>query len=221
MMDTSRLTERDKRVWEYITKTRYVTTSQLAKLFFWYDEKGNRNKYAADICRRRLKYMEENLPITSFYRGARDEKIYCIQKPAKEIMLTPGALDHSITLNDVMIKIKQHADRHKHTIFDFRIEPVLLNKLIPDILLIYVIHNKAKIFFIEYDRGTMTLNRIRKKLLQYKEYFDKKLYLDEDWQPDRIRPSIVYLCESENRARHIKELGNIEVVTDITKILFW
>lgn len=220
-MDTSRLTNRDRQVWEYIGKTRYVTTSQLAKLFFWYDEQGNRNKYAEDICRRRMKYMEENLPITSFYRGARDEKVFCVQKPGKEIMLTPSAMDHSIELNDIFLKIKRHAERHKHTIFDVRIEPALLNRLMPDILLIYVIREKARIFFIEYDKGTMTLNRLKKKLIQYKEYFEKQLYLDEEWQPDRIRPNIVYLCESEARARHIKELGNVDVVTDITKVLFW
>ncbi|MCM8900636.1 replication-relaxation family protein [Caldicoprobacter algeriensis] len=219
-MDTSRLTERDKKVWEYIAKTRYVTTSQLAQLFFWYDENGKRNKYALDICRRRLKYMEENLPITSFYRGARSEKVYCLKKPGKEVMLTPGALDHSIELNDIMIKIKHHADRNKHNIVDFRIEPVLLNKVMPDILLIYEINKRIKIFFIEYDKGTMTLNRIRKKLLQYKEYFAKKLYLEEDWQPGDIKPSIVYLCESEARAQNIRQLGSVDVVTDITKILW-
>jgi len=214
------LTERDKRVLEFLNHAKYVSTSQISELFFKYRDDGTENKNPEVICRRRMKTLEDNSMVKSFYRQAGSDKIYTVQDVKVERIVTINQIKHSLELNDLYIKIKRYAGMTGHTIHDFYIERTLENGLIPDIILIYVIKGKAKILFLEYDRGTETLTRIKKKLENYKTYLDKQLYLDEDFQVSNIRPEIWFICESERRSKNIGNLG-ARCTTKIESMLDW
>lgn len=214
------LTERDKRVLDFLCRARYVSTSQLTELFFRYRDDGTENKNPDVVCRRRMKVLEDNNMVKSFYRQAGSDKIYTVHDVKVERIVTLNQIKHSLEINDLFIQIKRYAGYKGHTIHDFYIERPLLNGIIPDIILVYVIKGRAKILFIEYDRGTETLTRIRKKVENYKAYLDKQLYLDEDFQVSKIRPEIWFVCESERRAKNIELLG-VKCTTCIEKMLDW
>lgn len=216
------LTERDKEVYEYLcNNTRYVSTSQLAELFF--RERMKDKKPISDpkkICRRRMSEIEKNLPgVQSFFRQANTDKIYTILPP-KENIAAISRIEHSLRLNDLYIQIRKYAKEHGDKIYDFKIEPQIKGDIIPDILLIYQKGNKGRIFFIEYDRNTEAINKIKKKLERYDAYMMKQLYLSEDWQPSEngIKPSVVFICDNTARAERIRKLG-ATAYNDVTEIL--
>jgi len=219
MIDFNWLTERDKKVLEFLSHAKYVSTSQITQLFFeenYHD--GSKNKYADIICRRRMKVIADNGLVKSFYRQANKDKIYTMQDVKLERIVTINQIQHSLELNDLFIEIHRHAKKNNHTIYDFYIEKPIQNKIIPDMILVYEIRHKAKIFFIEYDRGTETITRIRKKRKDYKTYFDKQYYLNEDWQVSNIKPDLWYITKSEKRAKNIERLG-INATTNIKNVL--
>jgi hypothetical protein len=212
------LTERDHAVYEYLqNNAKYVTTSQLTELFFRKNEKGE-IKQAKLICRRRMKILEQNIPgVVSLFRQASSDKIYTISN-GKEHISDLARIEHSIRLNDFFIELKRHSEEKNHQIYAFKVECKLKENIIPDILLIYIKNKMARIFFIEYDRGTEPLTRIKRKIDKYEVYFMKRLFLSEDWQPAAIKPDLYFLCDKQSRADNIKALG-VPAETSILNIV--
>jgi hypothetical protein len=220
-MNYNWLTARDREVYEYLlTKTKYATTSQLTELFFKTNNKGKSIKNSKQICRRRMATLEKNITeIQSFYRQANTDKVYTILPP-KEHIAPLSKIEHSLSLNDLYITIRKHAVKHGHTIHDFRVETPIKDGIVPDIILIYIINKRARIFFVEYDRNTEPLTRIRKKIDKYESYMGRQLYAGEDWQFTEtiIKPQVVFITGSQARANKIQKLG-VAAYTDITQIL--
>jgi hypothetical protein len=214
------MTERDRRVYEYLkNNAKYVTTSQIAELFFTRNSNGKAIKSSKLICRRRMATMERYLPdVQSFYRQANTDKIYTTTALKVENIVALSQIEHSLKLNDLYIQIREYADKNNHKIHTFRVEPTLKDGLIPDILLIYVKDKKARIFFIEYDRSTETLTRIKKKIERYELYMSKQLYLQEDWQPGTIKPEVVFICEDQHRTTALQKRG-IKACANIQSLL--
>jgi hypothetical protein len=200
------LTPRDKAVYDYLrNNTKYASTSQLTELFFKQNTHGD-IKNAKLICRRRLAALERNIPeIQSFFMQSNADKIYTIIPP-KEYISALSKIEHSLKLNEIYIQVRDYAQQHGHTIYGFKIEPQLKDGIIPDVLLIYVINNRAKIYLIEYDTGSESLNKVRKKIDNYSTYFSRQHYLYEDWQPGQIKPEFVFVT-TQARAAKIQKMG--------------
>lgn len=215
------LTARDKDIYSYLlNNAKYASTSQLTELFFKTNDKGKNIKNCKQICRRRLNALEENITeITSFYRQANSDKIYTVLPP-KEHAAPLSRIEHSLSLNDLYIQIRAYAKRHGHTIHTFMIEPQIKDNIIPDILMIYVINKKARIFFIEYDTGSENMNRIKKKLDRYATYMMRQHYLSEDWQPASIKPEVAFITSNPKRMQSIQKLGTA-AHTDVLQLLSW
>lgn len=218
MKSYSWLTPRDEKVYDYLKNhAKFVSTSQLTELFFKENENGI-IKNSKIICRRRLAAIEKNIEeVKSFYRQRNTDKIYTITAKSDNIIPT-SQIEHSLKLNDLYIQIKKYAKQNSHTIHNFIIEQSLSDKTIPDIILIYSINKRARIFLIEYDTGTETLTRIRKKIERYNLYFDRQLYLNENWQPTNIRPQLCFISCSEARIKRILGMG-VMAYDNITKLL--
>jgi hypothetical protein len=222
-MNYNWLTPRDREVYEYLSKnTKYVSTSQLTELFFKVNSKGQILRNGKQICRRRMAALEKNITeIQSFYRQANADKVYTILPP-KEHIAPLSKIEHSLSLNELYIQIRKHAAKHGHTIHDFKVETTIKDGIVPDVILTYIINKRARIFFLEYDRSTEPLTRIKKKLERYESYMTRQLYQNEDWQTfdTVVRPQVVFVTESTSRAAKIQKLG-AAAYTDVTQILMF
>ena len=212
------MTPRDLLAYDFLDKTAlYATTTQLAELFYSRNEKGVINNSKA-ICRRRMAQIQEHFPnIKSFLWQSNSDKIYT-SLPPRHNAIAVNVISHSLKLVDLYIQINNYALTHGNKIYNVLFESKLASGILPDIILTYIIDNKARIFFFEYDTGTEALPRIKDKLTAYENYFDKQLYLHESWQPSKIKPELIFITPSQNRADKINKLGGV-ATTDITNAL--
>lgn len=219
MTDFNWLTPRDKAAYEFLSSNAlYATTTQLSELFYSHNDRGIICNSRA-ICRRRMARLQQYFPnIQSFLWLNNTDKVYTSLSP-KLNAIAIDSIAHSLKLVDLYINIHNHATAHGHKIHNILFETKLANGIVPDIILIYVINNKARIFFIEYDTGSEALPRIKQKLIAYRTYFDKQLYLHEPWQPSIIKPELIFITNTQNRADKISNLGGVAYVaiTDALK----
>lgn len=212
------MTPRDLQVYDFLDKTAlYATTTQLSELFYSRNDKGTINNSKA-ICRRRLAQIQEHFPnIKSFLWQSNSDKIYT-SLPPRPAAISVNAISHSLKLVDLYVSINNHATERGHKIHSILFESKLANGIVADIILIYVIENRARIYFIEYDTGTESIPRIKQKLAAYQTYYDRQLYLSETWQPSKIKPELVFITPSQARADKINKSGGV-AITDITAAL--
>lgn len=221
------LTPRDDKVLIQLYYNRYMSSCQIAELFYKYKTDGTPNIEYERIARRRLQNMVSNLKLVNeFIPYAKSKKVYGLSERGvgyvcsmlgikyndyqrKENYLDLSFMRHSIEINDFYINLIEYAQSHAGTIKMFLVERhnrrtfIYNNKKLtfqPDVFLIY--NNKA--FYIELDRGTETPKKYAQKIPVYEAFYHNEI-LKEEWQPKSpVYPSIVTLCDTQERIKKLQ-----------------
>lgn len=225
------LRERDKKVIKFIYFHRFVSTSQIADIFFKYTEKGTIMKYPKNVARRRLqKYREEGL-IKSFYTSNTD-MIHTIDEKGvmlvasilgttfnklyfnpKEDLLSIGLANHSLLLNDIYITLMNAADKKGGKILEYKVE--VLNRTTftyknrkytfqPDAYMLYQPDIRKKLaypYFIELDLETESPKKYKEKVINYENYYDSRDYQSQY----NTFPKIITITNTKARADRLKK----------------
>lgn len=221
---------RDEDVLKFIYYHRFVSTSQIAEIFFKYKDDGDLQKYPKGLARRRLlKYRNEGL-IKSFYTSNKDmihsidEKgVYIVASilnttfnklyfNPKEDLISIGLANHSLLLNDLYIKFLDHARATGGDIIEYKVES--LNRISykyknknyifqPDAYMLYKPKKEKGIaypYFIELDLDTEAPKKYAEKIEQYERYYDSR-----DYQMQySLFPKIVTITTTKARCERLK-----------------
>lgn len=231
------ITERDKEVLKFIYFHRFVSTNQLAELYFKYKDNGELQKYPKGITRRRLaRYREEGL-IKSFYTSNTD-MIHTIDEKGvmvvasilgtnfnslyfnpREDLISIGIANHSLTLNDLYIKLLNHAKAKKGKIVEYKVES--LNRVYyehhgkqvffqPDAYMLYAPDKNKRIaypYFIELDLDTESPKRYSEKVELYEGYYDSRDYQSQY----NSFPKIVTVTTTKARRDRLKNYAKTKL----------
>ncbi len=193
-----RLTERDKQIIQAVAAYRFLSTTQIRRLFFAVTSKSSQ-------CDQRLKllyhhgYLErhqqmgiemgDNKPIlySSTRKGLRLLQAQAMTDTTQDTDVARNSirnlyLDHLLEVNDVRIAfaqacrllgfaferwIQEQAARAAVLADRNQIVQALYKQVAPDGVCIFSTGKSTLTFFIELDRGTETLGRVKKKLESY------------------------------------------------------
>lgn len=198
------ITQKDKEVIAFLQKFRYARTSQIQKLFF-------PTKTGIVMCRRRMRIIsstfDEIKPLRDLHNA---EYIWTAYHKNINSIASLGRIQHYLAVVDLYIDVREYAG-DKGEIKRFDLEYSVMDKLIADVLLIYINDKNTGIggaYFVEVDMGTESLSRINAKLKLYESYLKSKQYLKADWNTVGVTPRVVYVCKGIARARNIQRLSN-------------
>ncbi len=142
-----RLTERDQAMLRKLVRCKWLTTSQIQRLFF--------PGVSLDPVRKRLRKLADAKSLRSYQRHHMAEMLHGLGKPPKQI-------EHLIGINDIRLA----AERGLPTFFyaywelpafgwDYPIVPDAVSKV------------DGKLYLVEYDTGTETLAQLQTKFSRY------------------------------------------------------
>lgn len=231
------ITERDKEVLKFIYFHRFVSTNQLAELFFKYKKNGELQKYPRGITRRRLlRYREEGL-IKSFYTSNTD-MIHTIDEKGvmvvasilgtnfnslyfnpKSDLIGIGLANHSLLLNDLYIDLLRACVATGGKIIEYKVEA--LNRVNykyknkkryfqPDAYMLYAPNKNKRIaypYFIELDLDTESPKKYSEKIEQYENYYDSRDYQSQY----NSFPKIVTVTITKARAERLKNYAKTKL----------
>lgn len=227
------LRKRDKEMLITLYNNRFMSTDQIAELFYKYDEEGNENKLRLDIARRRLRKMKDkdNLLVLEYVPYANECKVYALAEKgvimvcswlnrkyesftSKNDMLQIGLVEHSLEINDIYIKLLKLCEKYNYEMLTFLVErhnrrTVKTNghsaTFQPDVFMIlrHKVTKKGKAYYIELDRGTEAPKKFAQKVISYEAFYRADV-LQEDWNNQNIRPDILVLVDNINRAERLQ-----------------
>src|SRR5437899_6821594 len=165
-----RLSERDLRVLAKCAVSKWLTTSQLQRLYF--------PDVTPDAARKSLRRLSHAEYLISFRENPMAEALYAIGPKAKALLATkglevelcrtpPGQVEHLIGINDVRIAVEAEPSRVAYffafwELTQFQWE----HALIPDAVFALK-HPHRRTFLMEYDRGNETREQLSRKFLAY------------------------------------------------------
>ena len=119
-------------------------------------------------------------------------------------------LSHTVGINDFWLSVSEAADRKKHRVTDYRVENHCRAQFMfyednvvlqPDAYFKYYVGSDGFHFFVEIDRGTMTMTQFSYKVKRYAKYYSSSAYLAE--YPSF--PAVMVVTTTDERARQIKK----------------
>ena len=146
------LTERDKKIIEFIKDFKCATTSTISDIYF----------PSLRTAQRRLKYLCEHGHIKSYQESITLEKIHYIGK-------RPTQLKHSLILSSFIAQIK----KANIEILKYKVQ-FRLSNTIPDCLLVLRYNNKNYIYLVECE-NTKTFNVSKYEDLYYSRAYKEIL----------------------------------------------
>jgi hypothetical protein len=223
------MTKRDKEFLITLYNNRFMSTEQIAELFYKYDEEGNINKNKEEIARRRLRKMKDkdNLLILEYVPYANESKVYTLAEKGtimvcswlnkkfenftnKNDMLQIGLVEHSLEINEIYIKLLQLCRKHQYEIITFLVERHnrrTMGKLTfqPDIFMIlrHKVTKKGRPYYIELDRNTEAPKKFAQKTTAYETFYHSDVF-KEDWNNQNLRPDILVLTDNKNRSERLQ-----------------
>lgn len=225
------LTKRDMNILRTLYYHRFMSTSQIQRIFF-------DGTYSDVVTRRRLKKLRDNELIKSYYRADNADMIHTINEDGvfivaamegkvfndmyyntRKDLLAFGLAEHSLLLTDVYIKLLEHSETLEGQIELFQVEKLNEEefeyqgnkyKFRPDIFLIYrPDKNKdiVRLFFIEVDNGTENPKLFfkDKKIPAYETFYNSNIFQE---RYNGLFPEIVVLCHDEKRIKKLKKVTN-------------
>lgn len=167
-----RLSERDLRVLSKCAVSKWLTTSQLQRLYF--------PDVTPDAARKSLRRLTEAEYLISFRENPMAEALYAVGSKAKALLATkglevelcrtpPAQIEHLIGVNDVRIAVEAEPS-HVAYFFAFWELPQFQweHAVIPDAVFTLK-HPHRHTFLVEYDRGNETREQLSRKFLMYGE----------------------------------------------------
>jgi hypothetical protein len=212
-----------------------MSTDQIARIFYKYNEAGEENNCYEEIARRRLRKMKdkENQLILEYVPYANESKVYALAEKGvimvcswlnkkyesftgKSDILQIGLIEHALEINDIYIKLLDLCSKYNYEILTFLVEKHNRRTIKhngqnmtfqPDIFTI--IKNKAtnrgKPYYIELDRNTEAPKKFAQKVIPYEAFYRSDI-LKEDWNSQNIKPDILVLTDSESRSERLQSM---------------
>lgn len=228
-----KLMRRDKEFLITLYNNRFMSTEQIAKLFYKYDEEGKENIKYKDIALRRLRKMKakDNQLILEYIPYANESKVYTLAEKgvimvcswlnrkyesytSKNDMLQIGLVEHSLEINDIYINLLDLCRKYNYEMLTFLVEKhnrrtVKHNGMNmtfqPDMFMILKnkLTNKGRPYYIELDRNTEAPKKFSQKIIPYETFYQSEVF-KEDWNNQNIRPDILVLVDNESRAERLQ-----------------
>jgi hypothetical protein len=165
-----RLSDRDLCVLAKCAVSKWLTTSQLQRLYF--------PDVTPDAARKSLRRLSQSEYLISFRENPMAEALFAVGSKAKALLATkglevevcrtpPGQIEHLIGINDVRIAVEAERSRVAYffafwELTQFHWE----HAVIPDAVFALK-HPDRRTFVLEYDRGTETREQLARKFLAY------------------------------------------------------
>ena len=166
------LSERDLHVLAKCAVSKWLSTSQLQRLYF--------PDVTADAARKSLRRLSQAEYLLSFRENLMAEALYAVGSKAKALLATkglevelcrtpPGQVEHLIGINDIRIAVEAEPSRVAY-FFAFWELPQFQwdHAVIPDALFALMLPER-RTFVVEYDRGNETREQLSRKFLAYGE----------------------------------------------------
>jgi len=171
-MTTIRLSERDQRVIVKCALGKWLTTTQLARLYF--------PGVTSDAVRKSLRRLADAGYLVSHREHQLAESLHGVGTKGKGVLeakglsadvvrTPPRQSEHLIGLNDIRVAVETGSLHVAYFFASWEVQALgWPHPLIPDAVLGLRLPNRQT-FFLEYDRGTETLATFTKKLRFYEE----------------------------------------------------
>jgi hypothetical protein len=142
-----RLTERDKEILQKLGRCKWLTTSQVQRLFF--------PAVSLDPVRKRLRKLAAAKCLRSYQRDRMSEMLHGLGKPPKQI-------EHLIGINEIRLAAEKEGPAFFYAHWelpafgwDYPIVPDAVAKV------------DGRLYLVEYDTGTETLAQLQAKFSNY------------------------------------------------------
>jgi hypothetical protein len=167
-----RLSDRDLKVLAKCAAAKWLTTSQLQRLYF--------PSVTADAARKSLRRLSRARYLTSFRENRMAEALHAIGPKGKAVLEAQGVsvelsrtpprqIGHMIGLNDLRVAVEAEADRVAYFFACWELGKLgWVYPLIPDAVLALKFPERYT-FVLEYDRGTETIETLLHKLQSYED----------------------------------------------------
>ena len=164
------LSERDLRVLAKCAVSKWLTTSQLQRLYF--------PDVTPDAARKSLRRLLQAEYLISLRENPMAEALYAVGSEAKALLATkglevelcrtpPGQVEHLIGINDVRIAVEAEPSRVAYFFASWELPQFRWeHAVIPDALF-SLKGPERRLFVVEYDRGTETREQLSRKFLAY------------------------------------------------------
>jgi hypothetical protein len=142
-----RLTTRDKELLRKIQSCRWLTTSQIRRVFF--------PDATLDAVRKRLRKLNESQYLHSFQAAPMSEMIHGVGKP-------PKTIDHLVSVNQIRLAAEQEGVAFFYAYWELG-EFGWEYPVIPDA----VVKRDGHVYLVEFDDGTESAAQLKEKFRNY------------------------------------------------------
>ena len=167
------ITERDKKIKEFLEEVQIADTKTLSILFF--------SNTTLRNCQKRLKQLVDIKYIKCFRENVLSQNIYYSR-------YKPKNTKHKIVFSQLLAKLKQE----EIEVLKYRC-PFQIADIIADGLVIIKLDNQVKIYFVEVER-TKKLN-----IKKYEELYYSRKYKDKF----PLMPSILCITDKKTNTEHV------------------
>lgn len=200
------LPERDIQMLNSISNLRFMNTQQIHQLH------GYAGDYGPIVTRRKLRELEREGYLKSWQPSKYEQKVfYLTQKAAEEVEHYCGydkvstyrkseKTLHQVMVSEVYVQLNM-IDTGK--IYRFALETKIDEGVIADAFVELRFGERAKIFFLEVDRGTESISHIRGVKLQGYNRINTSGIFQRKFG---IFPDVIFITESDTRKRSLLRL---------------